>query len=94
MSTEEEKKEVKVETTLEASVKKRLVRLLHEYMDVVSWSYQDILGLDTNMVENRLSLVLECPPLKQKLRRTRSDMSIKTVQCRISNSAQIPSMGC
>lgn len=34
-------------------------------------------GLDTNIVENYFPLKPECPPIKQKLRRTRPDMVLK-----------------
>ena len=34
-------------------------------------------GLDSEIVEHRLSLKLECPPVKQKLRRTHPDMAVK-----------------
>lgn len=42
-----------------------------------AWSFQDMLGLDTDIVVHRLSLRQECPPMKQKLRRTSPDMAIK-----------------
>ena len=37
---EEEKREVKVGANLEPSVKERLIQLLHEYVEVFSWSYK------------------------------------------------------
>jgi hypothetical protein len=77
LGTEEEKKEVKIGTTLEASIKERLVKLLQEYVDVFAWSYQDMPGIDTDIVEHKLPLQPECPPVKQKLRRTRPDMALK-----------------
>ncbi|GAU40822.1 hypothetical protein TSUD_398050, partial [Trifolium subterraneum] len=42
-----------------------------------AWSYQDMPGLDTDIVMHRLPLRPECPPVKQKLRRTRPDMALK-----------------
>lgn len=74
---EENKREVKIGALLGEYVKKRLVELLKEHVDVFVWSYQDIPGLDTNIVEHRLSLRPECPPMKQKLRRAHLDMAIK-----------------
>lgn len=56
LGTKEENKEVKVRTTLEASIKERLVKILYEYVDAFSWSYQDLHGLDINIVEHRLLL--------------------------------------
>jgi hypothetical protein len=77
LGTEEDKKEVKVGAALPPEVKESLVKLLQEYVDVFAWSYQDMPGLDTNIVEHKLPLKPECPPVKQKLRRTRPDMALK-----------------
>ncbi|XP_050916156.1 uncharacterized protein LOC127131270, partial [Lathyrus oleraceus] len=74
---QEDKKEVKVGTTLEASIKERLIKLLHEYVDVFAWSYQDMPGLDTDIVVHKIPLQPDCPPVKQKLRRARPDMALK-----------------
>ena len=62
LGTEEEKKEVKVGTTLGASIKERLIKLLQEYVDVFAWSYQDMPGLDTDIVVHKLPLQPDCPP--------------------------------
>ncbi|XP_028208435.1 uncharacterized protein LOC114391656 [Glycine soja] len=77
LGTEEDKKEVKIGASLEATVKRRVIELLKEYVDVFAWSYQDMPGLDPRIVEHRLPLKPECPPVKQKLRRTRPDMALK-----------------
>jgi len=77
LGTEEDKKEVRIEASLDLTVKKRIIKLLKEYVDVFAWSYRDILGLDTNIVVHRLPLKPECMPVKQKLRRTHSDMALK-----------------
>ena len=42
-----------------------------------SWSYQDMTCLNTDIVEHRLPLKPECPPVKQKLRRTHPNMAVK-----------------
>ncbi|KAI5382893.1 hypothetical protein KIW84_070345 [Lathyrus oleraceus] len=70
-------REVKIGALLEESVKKGLIKLLREYVDVFSWSYEDIHGLDTNIVQHFLPLKPECMPVKQKLRRTHPDMAVK-----------------
>ncbi|RDX85200.1 hypothetical protein CR513_33636, partial [Mucuna pruriens] len=38
-------------------LKQRLVKLLKEYVDIFTWSYQDMSGLDTAIVEHRLPLI-------------------------------------
>ncbi|XP_039686891.1 uncharacterized protein [Medicago truncatula] len=77
LGTKEDKKEIKVGASLETSVKKQVIELLKEYVDVFAWSYQDMPGLDTDIVVHHLPLKPECPPVKQKLRRTRPDMALK-----------------
>lgn len=46
-------------------------------MDVFAWSYQDMSGLNINIMVHRLPLKEDFPPVKQRLRRTRPDMSMK-----------------
>lgn len=58
-------------------MKTRLIELLREYDDVFAWSYQDMPGLDTDIVMHKLPLKEECPTIKQKLRRTRPDMALE-----------------
>jgi hypothetical protein len=77
LGTEEDKREVRVGAALQDTVKTRLIELLHEYDDVFAWSYQDMPGLDTDIVTHKLPLKEECPAVKQKLRRTRPDMDLK-----------------
>lgn len=37
-------------------------------------------GPDIDIVENYFSLKSECPPVKQKLRRTRTNMALKIIE--------------
>ena len=55
----------------------KLIKLLCDYSDIFAWSYHDKPGLDASIVEHKLPLKPECPPVKQKLRRMRPDMSLK-----------------
>ncbi|KAI5434826.1 hypothetical protein KIW84_021587 [Lathyrus oleraceus] len=77
LGSEDDVKEVKIRSQLCPEVKKGLIDLLRGYSDVFAWSYQDMSGLDSEIVEHRLSLKPECPPVKQKLRRTHLDMAVK-----------------
>ena len=70
-------KEIKLGAMLEKSVKERLVKLLHEYMDIFSWSYRDMPWLDADTVVHTLPLKEGCSPVRKKLRRTRPDISSK-----------------
>ena len=77
LGTEEDKKEIKIGALLDARVKVRIVELLREYPDIFAWSYKDMPGMDPDVVEHRLPLKPECPPVKQKLRRSHPDMALK-----------------
>jgi hypothetical protein len=77
LGTEEDKKEIKNGALLDTAVKERVIELLREYADIFAWSYKVMPGLDAEVVEHRLPLKPECPPVKQKLRRSRPDMALK-----------------
>ena len=49
----------------------------HDYVEVFAWSYEDIPGLDIDIVVHCLPKKEDCPPVKQKVRRMRPDMSEK-----------------
>ena len=78
LGTEEERREVKIGTTLSSTIRERLIDLLREYSDVFAWSYQDMPGLDIDIVVHRLPLKEECAPIKQKLRKVKPEMLLKT----------------
>ncbi|KAI5406030.1 hypothetical protein KIW84_052694 [Lathyrus oleraceus] len=77
LGSEDYVREVKIGALLEESVNKGLIELLREYVDVFAWSYEDMPGLDTDIVQHFLPLKPECVPVKQKLRRTHPDMEVK-----------------
>ena len=67
LGTEANKKEVKIGANLEDNVKRRLAQMLNDYVEVFSWSYEDMPGLDTDIVVHRLPTKEDCPPVKQKV---------------------------
>ncbi|XP_038996868.1 uncharacterized protein LOC120121584, partial [Hibiscus syriacus] len=77
LGTEEDIKEVKIGTSLSPKVRDGLISLLREYRDVFAWSYQDMPGLETDIVMHKLPIKPECKPVQQKLRRMRPDMLLK-----------------
>ena len=77
MGTKEVRREVKLRAALEDKVKRRLIEMLREYAYIFAWSYEDMPGLDTNIVVHKMPLREECPPVKQNLRRTHPEMSKK-----------------
>ena len=51
--------------------------MLHYYVQIFSWSYEDMPGLDTDIVVHRMLTKEDGPPVKQKVRRMRPEMSEK-----------------
>ena len=77
LGTEADRKEVKIGANLELSVKQRLTQMLHDYVEIFAWSYEDMPGLDTDIVVHHFPTKEDCPPVKQKVRRMRPEMSEK-----------------
>ena len=50
LGTDEDKKEIKIGAGLESNVKERLVQMLRDYIEIFAWSYEDMSGLDINIV--------------------------------------------
>lgn len=51
--------------------------MLKEYEDIFTWSYDDMTGLSMSIVAHKLPTDPMCPPVKQKLRKFKPDMSLK-----------------
>ncbi|XP_052305620.1 uncharacterized protein LOC127904792 [Populus trichocarpa] len=71
------KKELKIGTLVTSELRTKMIALLQEYADVFAWSYEDMPGLDTNIVVHKIPLEEGCKPVKQKLRRAHPDVWIK-----------------
>ena len=77
LGTSEEKKEVKIGTCVSIDIWEELVALLQDYQDIFAWSYQDMSGLSSEIMQQRLPLNPDCSPVKQKLSRMKHEMSLK-----------------
>ena len=60
LGTETDKKEVKIGANLELSVKQRLIQMMRDYVEIFAWSYEDIPGLDTDIMVHRLPTKEDC----------------------------------
>ncbi|GMI80241.1 hypothetical protein HRI_001693500 [Hibiscus trionum] len=74
---DEDRKEVKIGTTLSSETRAGLISLLIEFKDIFAWTYQDMPGLDTSIVVHKLPIRPECKLVQQKLRRMRIDTLLK-----------------
>uniref|UniRef100_A0A2N9EIR9 Reverse transcriptase domain-containing protein n=1 Tax=Fagus sylvatica TaxID=28930 RepID=A0A2N9EIR9_FAGSY len=58
----EEPREVKIGTRCASEQKEALIALLREFHEIFAWSYQDMPGLDTDIVVHKIPLKPECKP--------------------------------
>uniref|UniRef100_A0A2N9GYX8 RNase H type-1 domain-containing protein n=1 Tax=Fagus sylvatica TaxID=28930 RepID=A0A2N9GYX8_FAGSY len=72
-----EPREVKIGTRCAAEQKEALIALLREFHEIFAWSYQDMPGLDTDIVVHKIPLKPECKPVKQALRRMKPEVILK-----------------
>ena len=64
MGTDQSQKDLKIGMLIFIDERNNLVAFLREYIYVFTWSYVDMLVLDTNIIVNRLPLMLGYKPLK------------------------------
>ncbi|XP_070037211.1 uncharacterized protein [Nicotiana tomentosiformis] len=70
-------KETRISIHLSPSEKEEYIQFLKEYEDIFAWSYDDMAGRSTSIVAHKLPTVPMRPPVKQKLRKFKPDMSLK-----------------
>ncbi|XP_056159729.1 uncharacterized protein LOC130135193 [Syzygium oleosum] len=70
-------REIKIGAGISEIKARRMVDLLKEYQNVFAWSYADIPGLDREIVEHALPTDPSIPPKKQRLGRTKPELSKK-----------------
>ncbi|RDX86917.1 hypothetical protein CR513_31683, partial [Mucuna pruriens] len=72
-----EGREVRIGKQVPPNLRVKLVELLREYANVFAWSYQDMPGLDCQIVEHQLPLLPGVTPIRQQLRRMRPEVALK-----------------
>ena len=77
MGTNDEPKMIQVGNTLTTSEKDALVALLTEFKEVFAWSYEDMLGLDTDIIQYCIPIYPTIKSVKQKLRRVEPEWTLK-----------------
>ena len=75
-----------------------IIQALFDYKDVFASSYDDMHGLNTDMVVHKLPIVPNFPSIKQKLRKLKTDMSViikeeitKQLEAKVIQVSQYPS---
>ena len=70
-------KPIKIRVNFPKDMKHELIALLKEFKEIITWSYQDMLGLDTEIVVHRILVKSECLLVWQALRRMKSEIILK-----------------
>ncbi|XP_070050449.1 uncharacterized protein [Nicotiana tomentosiformis] len=70
-------RETKISVHLEPQIKEEIIKILFAYKDVFAWSYDDMPCLSTDLVAHKLPTDPTFPPVKQKLRKFKTNMSVK-----------------
>lgn len=73
----EEVRETKISIHTEQKTRDALIQILFEYRDVFAWSYDDMPGLSADLVVHKLPTYPDFPPVQQKQRKFKTDMSDK-----------------
>ena len=68
---------IQVGNTLTTLKEDALVALLTEFNEVFAWSYEDMLGIDIDIVQHYIPIDLTMKPVNQKLRRTKPEWTLK-----------------
>ena len=63
---------IKLAKSPPANMKKKYIDLFNEFIDVFSWSYEDLKAYDTNIIHHKMPLKENQKPFRQKLRRINS----------------------
>ena len=77
LGTDDEPKMVQMGNTLTASKIDALVTLLKEFKEVFAWSYEDMPGINTDIVQYYISTDPTMKQVKQKLRRKQLEWTLK-----------------
>ena len=68
---------VKIGVKFPKDMKPELIALLKEFKEIFAWSYQDMPGLDTEIVVHRILVKPKCLLVQQALRRMKSEIILK-----------------
>ena len=70
-------REIRIGSSLSPDERSGLIYLLRSYLDVFTWSYEDMPGLNPTIVQHHLPILPHARPVKQKLRRLHPRWSLQ-----------------
>ena len=76
---------IKIGSTLNGKERKDIQELLIEFQEVFAWSYEDIPKIDPKIAQHHIDTHDHMVPVKQKLRRMRTEWLLKSKRKSLSN---------
>ena len=76
---------IKIGSTLNEKERKYLQALLMEFQEVFAWSYEDMPRIDPEIAQHHIDTHNHMVPIKQKLRRMRTEWLLKSKRKSLSN---------
>ena len=73
----ENEKPIKIGVNFPRDMKPKLIALLKEFREFFAWSYQDMPGLDTEIVVHKILVKPKCPPVRQARQRIKFEIILK-----------------
>ncbi|XP_070009984.1 uncharacterized protein [Nicotiana sylvestris] len=77
LGSSEEIRETTINIHTDEETRDTLIQLLFEFKDVFAWSYDDMPRLSVDLVVHKLPTYPDCPPVQQKQRKFKTDISDK-----------------
>ena len=77
LDTVEETRITYISSLLPSYLKEEIIAILHEFKDCFSWNYDEMLGLDRNLVEHRLPIKSEFHPFQQPPKRMSKEVELR-----------------
>ncbi|XP_027771374.1 uncharacterized protein LOC114076473 [Solanum pennellii] len=77
LGSSDDVKEIKISLHINQEIREAIIQLLFEYKDVFAWSYDDMSGLSVDLVVHKLPVYPDFPPVQQKRRKFKPDVSEK-----------------
>ena len=76
-SVPDQPRKIRIGSSFSPDERSGLIDLLRSYLDVFSWSYEDMPGLDPTIVQHHLPILPHARPVKQKSRRLHPRWSLQ-----------------
>ena len=92
MGSQDHPKPISISENLSLMEREELITIIREYTDVFAWNYEDMSGLNPQIVMHRLKIKPDVKPMKQQQRRFCPDI-MEATKLKFINSLNVVSYG-